>query len=126
VKLRARGNSLRLRVTRGELAALARDGAIEERIVFPGDRALVYRLAIDAAASTCGASFDGDVVTVRLPEAAARTWATSDEVGVRGEVAVERGGALALLIEKDFPCLTTRPGEDDRDAFPWPDTPPRC
>jgi len=46
----------------------------------------------------------------------ARRWAESEEVGIAATVGLG-DGALALLIEKDFPCLTTRPGEDDSDAF---------
>ena len=31
------------------------------------------------------------------------------------------GEGLRVLVEKDFPCLTARPNEDDSDAFPWPE-----
>jgi hypothetical protein len=70
------------------------------------------------------ASFEAGTLTVSLPPDAARRWGTSEEVEIRATLPLD-GGTLELLIEKDFPCLTARPGEDDSDAFrrdqPLPD-----
>jgi hypothetical protein len=128
VKLRIRGNSLRLRVTRGEVDALAAGRAVEERVAFPGGATLVYRLAVGTDPERFAATFAGGTLEVALPALAARRWFEPAEVGVRGELPLADGTTLSLLVEKDFPCLTERPGEDDSDAFPWPEraSPPRC
>jgi len=128
VKLRIKGNSVRLRVVRAELDALVQGRAVEERVEFPGGRALTYRLSVGTDRERFVASFAGDVLVVELPGDAARRWFSPSEVGLRGEVVLDGGGALTVLVEKDFPCLTERPGEDDSDAFPWPAQPtaPRC
>jgi hypothetical protein len=117
VKLRIRGDSLRLRLTRGEVTSLREHGEVAETIHF-GGRALEYVLR-SAEVDAPRASFVGDRIEVAIPRAAAETWAGSDQVGIEAEQELE-GGSLRLLIEKDFQCLAPREGEDDSDAFPHP------
>jgi hypothetical protein len=118
VKLRVRGNSLRLRLTRPEVSAIGRGERIEETVTFaPGER-LVY--ALECGGGEVGARFAGGRITVSVPAATAAAWSASDRVGIEAEQAVEAGVALRILIEKDFACLTAREGEDDTDAFPNP------
>jgi hypothetical protein len=116
MKLRIRGDSLRLRLTRGEVAALAARGAVEEATHFPEGAALRYRLLAERDAPAPSARFAAGVLTVALPEARARAWAASEDVSIEAAVPCE-GGTLRILVEKDFPCPTSRPGEDDSDAF---------
>ncbi|MBS0394397.1 MAG: hypothetical protein JSR54_07190 [Proteobacteria bacterium] len=116
MKLRIRGDSVRLRLARGEVQALVQSGAVRERTRVPGGAAFGYELRSDPAAAAVAASFDGGVLAVTVPAAAAVAWAGSQEVAIRAELPLA-GGALAVLIEKDYPCLTVRAGEDDSDAF---------
>jgi len=121
MKLRIRGNSLRLRLTQGEVAAIAADGLVAEHTAFaPGGAALGYRLRTDEAASRVKASFGNGEIEVVLPAATAERWAASDQVSIEVEQPIGDGGKLTILVEKDFACLTERPGEDDSDAFPHP------
>jgi hypothetical protein len=113
VKLRIRGDSLRLRLTRGEIRRLRETGSVIETIHF-GASELHYELR-SADVDTPVAHFDGARIVVSLPRAEANAWADGDAVGI----AAEHDG-LALLIEKDFQCLAPREGEDDGDAFPHP------
>lgn len=113
MKLRIRGDSLRLRLTRSEVRALRETGSVIETIHF-GPSALHYELR-SAEVDAPIAEFDGSQVVVSLPRARANAWADGDEVGI----AATQGG-LALLIEKDFQCLAPRKGEDDSDTFPHP------
>ncbi len=119
MKLRIRGNSIRLRLTRGEVAAIAASGRVEDAIAFgPGER-LVYALAcgeVDALRARLG----GGVVEVTAPAAVAREWASSDRVGLEGEQPIGGGDVLTIIVEKDFACLKPRADEDDADAFPNP------
>ena len=119
MKLRVRGNSLRLRLGRGEVRRLAEEGRVEERTEFgPGTRPLVYEvLAIDVPAIS--ATFEDGRITVGVPRTLARQWAADDRVGIEG--AQPTGGEpLRILIEKDFECLDAPPGERQDDAFPNP------
>ena len=117
VKLRIRGDSLRLRLTRGEVRQLRETGSVVETIHF-GVGELQYELR-SADVATPVASFDGSRIAVSLPREQANAWADGDEVGIAAEQALA-GGQLSLLIEKDFRCLAPRGGEDDGDAFPHP------
>jgi hypothetical protein len=119
VKLRIRGDSLRLRLSQAEIARLCEAGEVGDRIRF-GDRSLDYVL-VSADIEAPRASFDGDRIEVAVPHTVAQSWARSDRVGIEAEQALE-GGTLRLLIEKDFKCLAPRAGEDDSDAFPNPGT----
>jgi hypothetical protein len=101
MKLRIKGDSLRLRVTEGELENLAATGSVEERIRFGAGRALAYRLAIDPQASELTAHFDQDVIEVRLPEAAAREWSGTNRVALE-TVQSQDGVDLKIFVEKDF------------------------
>ena len=117
VKLRIRGDSLRLRLTRGEVDQLRETGEVSETVHF-GARDLAYALVrgpVDAPT----ARFDADRIEIVLPAATADAWASSEQVGIEAEQALA-SGSLRLLIEKDFQCLAPRGGEDDSDAFPNP------
>lgn len=117
MKLRIRGDSLRLRLSQAEIARLRETGEVADRIHF-GDRSLDYAL-VSADVLAPSARFDGDRIEVAIPHAVARGWAQSEQVGIEAEQALA-SGTLRLLIEKDFKCLAPRPGEDDGDAFPNP------
>ncbi|HVI00959.1 MAG TPA: hypothetical protein VM869_19715 [Enhygromyxa sp.] len=117
MKLRIRGDSLRLRLTRGEVRQLREIGSVVETIHF-GATELHYELrSADTPAPV--ASFAGNRIEITLPREQANAWADGDEVGIAAEQALAHG-QLSLLIEKDFRCLAPRDGEDDGDAFPHP------
>lgn len=119
MKLRIRGDSLRLRLSQAEIARLRETGEVGDRIRF-GDRPLDYVL-VSADVEAPRARFDGDRIEVAVPHGVARRWVESEQVGIEAEQALADGAVLRLLIEKDFQCLAPRVGEDDSDAFPNPD-----
>ncbi|MDX1499975.1 MAG: hypothetical protein R3176_08765 [Woeseiaceae bacterium] len=121
MKLRIRDNTLRLRLTQGEVAQLRDEGRVAAKTVFPGGREFGYVIESSPARVRPGADFENGTVRVRLPEAAVRDWADSDMVTIRDELALDEGGGLVLLVEKDFACLAPRPGEDESDMFPHPE-----
>ena len=129
MKLRIRGDSIRLRVTRGELDTLGSAGICTERVHVAPGAVFEYRLCVRLDHGPTAASFTGGVLEVSLSREEFGAWAGSEhEVGIRANQ--DNGGdGLSLLIEKDFPCLTMREGEDDSDAFarpPGADADPRC
>jgi hypothetical protein len=119
MKLRIKGASLRVRVTQGELRTLEQAGSIEEQVPFPGRRNLTYRLRRDAAASEIEASFERDVIDIRVPEPALREWCTTDLVTLSREQPLAPG-TLRITLEKDWACLAPRSDEDESDNFPHP------
>ena len=120
MKLRIRGNSVRLRLTRPEVEQLLTTGAVEERTCFADGGALGYRVMADAAVSEPGVAFRDGVVTVRLPPAAVERWGRATVVGLEHATPLRNGGELRLLVEKDFACLNPARGESEEGAFPNP------
>jgi hypothetical protein len=120
VKLRIRGDSLRLRLTRAEVQRLAQRGSVEECVHITPDAVLVYRIKRAASAATLGATFKDGVLQIEVPESVAQTWCESDLVTLEhvqphGEV------RLRIVVEKDFACLAPRADEDEADNFLHPD-----
>jgi len=112
VKLRIRGNSIRLRLTRGEVDALRERGFVEERTALE-PKALVYR--IERGGNEVSARFDGVRLVVSVPEHVAHDFCETDRVGFD-----DTRDGLRILVEKDWQCLAPR-DEDDADAFPHPE-----
>lgn len=124
--MRVRGNSIRLRLTQSEVSQFAETGLVEEIIEFGGERNLTYQLKHSPDAETVKAEFDSDRIRVIIPQMDAKTWANSEQEGIRGEHELGGGKVLSLLIEKDFACLEPRKGEEDVDTFPHPLTNRKC
>ena len=120
MKLRIRGNSIRLRLTQSEVRRLADAGSVEEWTDFGDGRRFGYALRADDDARAPAASFDGAAVTVRLPRDTARRWADGDEVGIEASQPTGGSPTLKILIEKDFVCIDGPADENQDDAFPNP------
>lgn len=120
MKLRIRNNSVRLRLTRGEVDSLRAEGLVSARIGFPGGHSLSYLVESSPASVKPAAFFSDNVVTVRLPETAVLAWATSEQVSIDGDLLLDDGDTLHILVEKDFACLAPREDEDESDMYPHP------
>ena len=120
MKLRIRDNSIRLRLTQGEVDELRRQGIVSARTEFPGGRELRYVVESSPASVAPAAFFSENVLTVRVPEGTVLAWATSEQVSIEGEQPLDAGGRLTILVEKDFACLAPREGEDESDMYPHP------
>jgi hypothetical protein len=119
MKLRIKGNSLRLRVSPTEMEQIAAQGWVEDTVRFAADAALRYRLEV-APADRLAATFEGGGICVTVPVGAAERWRRAGEVTISGEQALPGDETLNILIEKDFECLNPRLGDDDVDTFPNP------
>jgi hypothetical protein len=120
MKLRIKGDSLRLRLTRGEVQQLAQSGTVEERVHITPEAMLVYRVKRAPRAATLGATFAAGVVEIQVPERSALEWCASDLVTLEH---VQPHGAVRLhiVVEKDFACLAPRTEEDESDNFRHPE-----
>lgn len=121
MKLRIRGDSVRLRLKVSEVNRIAAGESIVEQTHFPNS-VLTYRLEASENGDSTTSFKDGNLV-VRLPRADLEKWAGSETVSLSSEQNVADAGTLSLLIEKDFECLAPghhRDCEDDEDTFPHP------
>ncbi|MBI1357473.1 MAG: hypothetical protein GC160_24290 [Acidobacteria bacterium] len=118
MKLRLKGDTIRLRLTQGEVARLMAEGCVEESTRV-GSSALRYGLRRDPDLTVLEADFRDGCIEVRVPAAQASRWGESGEEGIREAVRSRDGSVTKVLIEKDFACLKPRGGEDE-DCFPNP------
>lgn len=117
MKLRIKGNSIRLRLTRTEVNRFGETGRVEETVHFPNGRRFIYAIVRSSDAGCLSAAFDGHETTVFMPQDWAQEWVDTERVGFENTCSLGEG-VLHLLIEKDFECLQKRP--DEEDAFPNP------
>ena len=119
MKLRIRGNSIRLRLTKGEVARLAAGDPVSETVELSPTK-LVYELFPDRESTPARATFDAGRLRVSVPAERLKLWALSDAVGIEEE------SGPRILIEKDFACAKPRAGEDDSDMFDNPAEETQC
>ncbi|GAA0890703.1 hypothetical protein GCM10009122_03820 [Fulvivirga kasyanovii] len=118
MKIRIKGNTLRLRLSQSEVDEVKNEGRTSDSIDF-GHRKLIYTLQVIDQAEV-SASYDGDFIMVNIPPEISENWANTDQVGFEAEQPLEGGDKLYILIEKDFQCLNPRRGEDESDLFDNP------
>jgi len=122
MKLRVKGNTLRLRLLRSEVERLAHAGVVSDEIRFgvDTDQALKYSAAVTDGVDVVTAQFNDNQILIMIPESDALDWTTTDRVGIEARQEVGNNTELSILIEKDFEC-TARPDDPDKaDAFPNP------
>lgn len=127
MKLRIKGNSIRLRLGRSEVRRMLSEGIVEESTTFDisGRQRLEYVLCAAPNLLAVTASFDAGRIVVRMPKALVREWAETDKVGIERVQVGSDGRALEILIEKDFECVDAT-DESQEDAFPHPGVSDAC
>ena len=127
MKLRIKGNSLRLRVSRSEVARLLAGDRLEETIHFTPEASakFTYALQQDRLVSIPTVQYTLNKVTILIPSDQANAWSVTDQVGIAEDISLGGLGSLALLIEKDFACLD-RSEEDNADTFANPNAGTKC
>ncbi len=121
MKLRIQGNSLRLRVSKSELARFVETGQLQETVYFGSEQGseLTYIISQDDDRAGLNVEASAGRVKIVVPTEVARTWANSERVGIEGDVELGARGKLSILIEKDFACID-RSAEKNADTFPNP------
>lgn len=104
MKVRWSRDSLRLRITPTEMAAITRGEEVAEALCFPGGT--TWRVAVRAEAQTSLASNE-NAVQVALSAADRERLAAPDAEGVYFQMP----DGLRYYVEKDFPCAHPRAAE---------------
>lgn len=118
MKLRIKGDSIRMRLSQNEVNELASKGKVNDVINF-GANHLMYQLAF-AEINAMTVIYEDNLIHINISEEVGRAWTTSDQVGIQETIALKEANTLSVLIEKDFKCLTDRPNEDESDLFENP------
>src|SRR4051812_18872757 len=110
MKIRIRGNSVRIRLSKPEVATFVKEGYVEERTAFVNN-AFVYAVK-GTASDTLSADFVNGNLTLYVPASMLQQWASTDLVGLDYNMPLPGGSHLYLLIEKDFKCIDAPITED--------------
>jgi hypothetical protein len=113
MKLRIKGNSIRFRLGRSEVATLIEKGFLSEETRFTSEKSFYYGLIVSDEVEQVEPKFEGDRIMVVLPGETARDWASGSEVGI-----ASAQDELNILVEKDFVCHGRPDDPDNADAFP--------
>jgi hypothetical protein len=115
MKIRIRGNSIRYRLDKKDIATLQEQQQIVE-VTTIGASALLF---IIKAADKVDIKLEANSVYLFLPHAQLDQWINTEQVGFEHHVANADSSELYILVEKDFKCLTERT-EDESNAFDNP------
>jgi hypothetical protein len=104
MKLRIHDNSIRLRLTRSEIARFASAGAIESAIEFgpAADQQMRYGLESSPDASELEVRFEDRQLRILMPAGTANEWTAGDRVELTGSQSLKGGKRLEILVEKEF------------------------
>jgi hypothetical protein len=119
MKLRIKGNSIRLRLVQNEVRQLSAGEAVKEQTVLAQSAVLTTVLQPSDAHTDLAATFAADCITVFMPQKWATDWYTSEQITFEAVVENGTSAGLKLLIEKDFVCLD-HTNEDQTDNYPNP------
>lgn len=115
MKLRILNNSIRLRLSQGELDKLKSDQRVSGKTSF-SNFDFVYSIVVNNNEDDVNAVFENGHLKINIAPSLSREWINSDLVGFENK----DQSTLKISVEKDFQCLHKRPGEDERDSFPNP------
>lgn len=118
MKIRIKGNSIRLRLTKADVKNLSEKGEVTEQTGF-GNSFLIYSLHTAQELQELQADFHNGQITVYIKKELADELAQTERVGVYAQQQTGENAQLQLMVEKDFRCLD--PGhEDQEDNFDHP------
>lgn len=122
MKLRIKGNSLRLRLTQKEIKEFEEKGIVEEIIKF-GNTAFtqMHYMIQKSSRKEISACYNLNRMIVNVPNSIAEKWTSTNQVGFDFQMNINEQEKLFILVEKDFQCLQPRPHEDESDMFPNPE-----
>jgi hypothetical protein len=100
MKLRIRGNSIRMRVSTTELAKIAETGKAEDTLRFSSDQSLRYGIEVRPSGAVT-AAFAAGAILISLPKARLDLWIRPNEVSVEGSQPIGGGKVLQIVLEKD-------------------------
>jgi len=118
MKLRIKGNSIRLRLSKTDVANFASKGILAEKTEFV-NTTFTYALESVQGIQEITCKNEPNLITVCLPKHMADEWTSTDLIGMQNDVEIVTGRKMFLLVEKDFVCIDNT-FEDQSDNYPNP------
>jgi len=104
MKLRIHGNSIRLRLTRSEVARFTAEGKIEAALKFgpEASQRLIYSLEAVPGITLMSAYGSAEHLRICVPCAVAQEWAGTERIAMAAKQSVDSQAELDILVEKEF------------------------
>jgi len=118
MKIRIKDNSIRIRLTKSEVAKLVHEGQLDAETSFVG-RSFRYAVKRTSQGSMLSGVFEDGMITLFVPQNLIQDWDTNAVVSIESNMPVNDGQNLYLLLEKDFQCID-QSTEDQSDNYTNP------
>ena len=118
MKIRIKGDSIRLRLTQTEVKALSENGKIYDSTNF-GNQEFNYGVVLKKDIDNLNVSFKNNSITLEMPYINGKSWYANDIITFDNVLKTSKENELYLLLEKDFTCLDNTI-EDQSDNYPNP------
>jgi hypothetical protein len=126
MKLRLKGNSIRIRLDRRDIERLIDERYVDDAVRFGPGLAFSYAVEIGPAPRGCPkAQYTEGRLTIQIDRDDAEEWFAGDRVGFDHQQPVD-GGVVRVLLEKDFACIDRPLGEEPDDAYAFPNPSTAC
>jgi len=118
VKLRIKGNFVRLRLSESEVGKIRDQGLVREMTLFGPEIENTFLYSIEAAddANSLEAYFVENQIKVLAPTTLIQSWANSDQVSIESFQSLGNNESLHILVEKDFDNERPHLEEDESDV----------
>jgi hypothetical protein len=126
MKLRLKGNFIRVRLDRRDIERLIAEGHVDDALRFGPGLEFSYAVQIGRAPhERPRASYASGRLTIRIDPKDAEDWLAGDRVGFDHLQDVD-GGVIRVLLEKDFACIDRPAGDEADDAYAFPNPSSAC
>jgi hypothetical protein len=128
MKLRLKGNSIRVRLDRRDIEGLINRGRIDDAVRFGPGSGMAFSYTVEVGAAPRNrptASYVAGRLWIVIDRGDAEAWRDSDRVGFDHEQVVD-GGVVRVILEKDLACLDRPVGEESDDAWAFPNPSAVC
>lgn len=116
MKIRIKGDSIRLRLTKTDVQNLKKYGIVEESTIIGAQEIFKYSLVLNQDIPSIAAEFRANKITVFLSQKETQILTETNEITVEGFQNNGKDKGLFLLVEKDLQCLDTT-SEDQSDMY---------
>ncbi|HWB09683.1 MAG TPA: hypothetical protein VG826_10675 [Pirellulales bacterium] len=126
MKLRIKGNSVRLRLDRKDLAELLDAGRVDDGLRLGQARAFTYSIVLgEAQPGRPRVDYLAGNLVITIHRDDVVGWQARDLVGFEHLQPVE-GGVVRVIVEKDFACIDRPAGQEPDDAWAFPNPSTAC
>lgn len=128
MKLRIKGNSIRVRLDRKDLEQLVDCGRIENIVRFGPDPQAAFSYSVELGSTQQyrpTVAYQAGRLVLVIDRHDAVAWSSSELLGFDHDQRVE-GGVVRVLLEKDLACIDRPAGEEPDDAWAFPNPASVC